>query len=166
MPINMRTSEEMKNIRLENQVSGVVIPLFSSIQDRRQRLMRTIEKLTEAKASAEPLATFLGFQLFYLLPHAVLVSKANQLAGKCTTSVSNVPGPKDPIYFLGHKITRLAFVTPGAANIGVGVSFLSYANQITVAVTTDAAVSTTPSLLLEKFVHEIDHLARLCTTRK
>lgn len=161
MPINMRSQAKMKNIVLENDVSAVVIPLFSSIEDREERLAKSIDMLHHMKESASPLATYFAFKLFSVLPHSVLQGKAREGSEKCTSTISNVPGPREPIYYLGNKVTKLTFVPPAAANIGVGVSLLSYANQVTVAVATDSAVSETPGLLTQFFVQEIEEYYQL-----
>ena len=156
MPLNMRSPAQMKNVKLENAASGVILQLPSATEDRQERLTKTIEMLNRMKDSAEPIATYLAFHLFSVLPHSLLLSKAAEMTEKCTSSVSNVPGPEDPIYYQGHKVERLVFAAPGSANVGVGISILSYAGQVTVAATTDAALSESPNVLTEKFVEEID----------
>ncbi len=60
------------------------------------------------------------------------------------TFVTNVHGPEAPVYFAGHRISRVipAAVTPG--NVGVCFDILSYAGGLVVTVVAD------PDLLPEQ----------------
>ena len=48
--------------------------------------------------------------------------------------MTNVPGPREPIYFAGTRIAGVVVWVPAAGPIGLGVSIFSYNGAVTVGV--------------------------------
>ena len=54
--------------------------------------------------------------------------------------VTNVAGPRHPLRVAGTTVTHLSFWVPTSGPIGVGISLVSYANDLTVGVMADRLV--------------------------
>ncbi len=79
---------------------------------------------------------------------------------KGTAVITNVPGPHQPLYFAGQKIETLMFWVPTPANLGVGVSIISYSGQIFLGIATDEGLVPDPENILQCFYDELDYLSR------
>jgi hypothetical protein len=75
---------------------------------------------------------------------------------KATAVVTNVVGPREPIYFAGRRMRQAMFWVPCAGRLGLGVSLLSYAGQVWLGVQADAGLVPDPSALLHGFAGELD----------
>jgi hypothetical protein len=51
--------------------------------------------------------------------------------------VTNVPGPAEPMYFLGGHIEEIVPVVPLGPHLGLGVAVLSYVDRLTVSLFAD-----------------------------
>ena len=54
------------------------------------------------------------------------------LGSKSSAVVTNVPGPREPVWLADARVTRVVFWVPQAGSVGLGVSILSYAGDVTV----------------------------------
>jgi len=85
----------------------------------------------------------------------------NIFGTKATLVMTNVPGPRKPLYFAGGLITGLMFWVPQSGRLGLGVSIFSYNNQVWLGVGTDAELAPDPDAILEGFRQELDALLAL-----
>ena len=77
---------------------------------------------------------------------------------KGTAVMTNVPGPRKPLYLAGAKISSLMFWVPTPGNLGLGVSIVSYDGKIVLGIATDAGLIPDPELLLESFYQELEFM--------
>ena len=87
------------------------------------------------------------------------------LGRKASLVMTNVPGPRDPVTFLGSRLTELMAWVPQAGRLGVGVTLLSYAGQLQVGVAADTNVGPDPEEIVracERALRELQ--ARLLPT--
>ena len=80
--------------------------------------------------------------------------------------MTNVPGPRQPLYFSGKKISNLMFWVPRSGAIGLGISILSYDGKVTVGIASDAGLMPDPEVLLEGFEDEFNNLLDLVQSGK
>jgi hypothetical protein len=83
------------------------------------------------------------------------------LANKCTAVVTNVPGPQREISLAGRRVRSMMFWVPQRADIGVGISILSFAGKLQVGVVTDAVLVPDPQDLVRVFEEQFEALRRL-----
>ena len=77
--------------------------------------------------------------------------------------MTNVPGPQQPIYLAGARVTRLMVWVPQSGDIGLGVSILSYDGGVQVGLITDHALCATPQRIIDRFEPEFEKLVHaLC----
>ena len=72
--------------------------------------------------------------------------------------MTNVPGPKEPIYLAGNKVRDCMFWVPQSGDIGMGISILSYPGAYPVGLVTDANLVPDPEAIMGRFKGEFDKL--------
>lgn len=152
IPVNVREMSE--KIELGNQFSLVVLSLPVDREDPVRRLRETRKRMRTIKESAD---AFVGFQVMRLMgyaPTALTKKGVEFFASKFTGVLSNVPGPKEPLYFADKKITGLMFWVPRSGDVALGVSILSYAGNVTIGIATDTRVADDPEKIAEYFNDE------------
>jgi len=77
-----------------------------------------------------------------------------------------VPGPRQPLYFAGKKIEKFMFWVPRSGRIGLGISILSYNENVIVGIASDENLMPDPEVLLEGFEDEFNHLLDLVQSGK
>ena len=72
--------------------------------------------------------------------------------------VTNLPGPREPLYIDGKRLQDVMFWVPHPARLGVGFSILSYAGKVIVGVRVDEAVTKNPGRFVELFEEEVSSM--------
>ena len=76
------------------------------------------------------------------------------LDAKGSVVATNVPGPRQLIYLAGAPINSIKAWVPQSGRIGVGLSFISYNNQLFVGLNVDAGLVPDPEKFLQLFAEE------------
>jgi hypothetical protein len=101
-----------------------------------------------------------------LLPSAITKRTAHMFGNKASGVLTNVPGPKQPLYFAGKKISNIMFWVPRSGMVGLGISIFSYNGKVTVGIASDEGLMPDPEVLLEGFEEEFNHLLGLVQSGK
>jgi hypothetical protein len=83
------------------------------------------------------------------------------LANKCTAVVTNVPGPQRDLRLAGSRLRSLIFWVPQRADIGVGISILSFSGKVQIGVLADTRLLPEPAELIRAFEEEFAALQKL-----
>lgn len=160
MPVNVRNPG--KPLRCENQFAPVPIDLPAGAPLLSQRILSVKRRLDHLKRSTTPLVVY-GIQqvLLACMPKAVSRGLIDFLANKCTAVVTNVAGPAGDIALEGRKVRSILFWVPQRAQIGIGISILSFAGKVQVGVIADEALLPDPTHLVEAFEAEFQRLKEL-----
>ena len=75
--------------------------------------------------------------------------------------VTNVPGPKHPIYLGGGKVEDLMFWVPHTVPLGVGVSLMSYNEKVYMGIVTDNVLVKDPDIIVKAFASELKRADKL-----
>jgi WS/DGAT/MGAT family acyltransferase len=159
IPVNLRPLEQAH--KLGNRFGLVPLVLPVGIANPVERLYEVRRRMQALKGSTQPL---LAFAL--LAVAGLLVKPAQdallQLFGRKTTAVmTNVPGPREKLKFLGATLDQTLFWVPASGDIGLGVSILSYGGGVQFGVITDTALCPRPQEIIDQFAPEFDRLAWL-----
>jgi hypothetical protein len=79
---------------------------------------------------------------------------------KATAVLTNVPGPREPLYLGGRKIADVMFWVPQSGRLGMGISILSYAGGVMLGVATDEGLVPDPDKIVAGFEREFAALKR------
>jgi diacylglycerol O-acyltransferase len=159
VPVDLRRGEPVPET-LGNKFGLVFVRLPVSEPDPVARVRAVHHRMRRVKAGAQATATFALLAVVGALPawgHRLAV---RILGAKCSAIVTNVPGPRRPVWLAGSRLVRVVFWVPQAGAIGLGVSILSYAGEIGVGVAADRNVVPDPGRLVATVESELDELAR------
>ena len=79
-------------------------------------------------------------------------------AAKVSAVMTNVPGPRAPIFLTGVPLKRIMFWVPTPGNLSLGVSIISYAGEVMVGIATDAGLVPNPERIVAAFDDEFAYL--------
>jgi len=122
------------------------------------RLDKVKHGMDGLKASAEYAATYLILNILGLMPEWIEHLAVMILDTKGSFVITNVPGPRQPIYLAGARISAIEACVPQSGQIGVGLSFISYNNQVIVGLNVDAGLIPDAEKFLELFTDEFKSL--------
>lgn len=139
VPMNTRQASE--RAALGNRVSSlfVELPVAAPTAHSRYRQIRAATARLKRSGAATGASTMLD--LAALAPpvlHAVL-ARSLYVTRLFNLTITNVPGPQQPLYALGSRLREVQPVVPLAAEHAVGVAAFSYAGTMTFGVIADAA---------------------------
>ncbi|MGZ5194583.1 MAG: wax ester/triacylglycerol synthase family O-acyltransferase [Ramlibacter sp.] len=159
IPVNLRPIEHA--YKLGNRFGLVPLVLPIGTENPIERVYEVRRRMNALKGSTQPLLAF------GVLAVAGLLIKPAQdailaLFGKKTTAVmTNVPGPRDKLKFLGSTLEQSMFWVPQSGDIGLGVSILSYGGGVQFGVITDTALCPDPQKIIDEFEPEFAKLSIL-----
>ncbi|HKX56779.1 MAG TPA: WS/DGAT domain-containing protein, partial [Xanthomonadales bacterium] len=94
-------------------------------------------------------------------PHAVQKPALDLLSEKATMVLTNVPGPQQLLYLAGGEVKNMMFWVPQSGTIGMGVSILSYNEQVFFGLITDRRLVNDPAKIIDRFSVELEKLLNL-----
>ncbi len=163
VPVDLRPPERAHE--LGNEFGIVLLDLAIRSKDPLQRLRATKAHMDQLKRSPEPVAALAFFNILGRVPKAVEDIAVQMFGRKASVVMTNVAGPKEPLYLAGVPIDRVMFWVPHPGKeLGMGISILSYQGAATLAVIADAHLLPDPEAITRQFEREF--AAMLSAVRK
>jgi len=156
VPVNLRPLAEAH--RLGNQFGVVFLSLPLGIEAPRERLIEIKRRMDELKSSLQPLVAFGMLNAIGLLPGRLQPLPIQFFGSKASVVLTNVPGPREPLYLAGEPLRRAMFWVPQSGRLGLGISILSYAGEVLVGVASDAGLVPDPGTIVDGFHSELEEL--------
>ncbi len=164
VPVNIR--KPGREFELGNRFSLVFLSLPVFLKDPVLRLKEVKRRMDKLKISADPYVNFGLLSAIGYLPGKLAQKAARIFGNKASCVLTNVPGPKKPLYFAGKKISNIMFWVPRSGAIGLGISILSYNGRVTIGVASDNSLMPDPETLLQGFEEEFNHLIDIVQSGK
>jgi WS/DGAT/MGAT family acyltransferase len=156
VPINMRTPAEMGE--LGNRFGIIAVELPIGIENPLARLQEVRRRMDLLKQSLEPPVTLGLITALGYAPKIVQDRLFNLLLSRATAVMTNVPGPQHALYMAGALIKQVMFWVPQSADIGMGISVLSFNNMVQFGLMTDAALVSDPEAIIAQFKPKFEEL--------
>ncbi len=156
VPVNLRKCEEAGD--LGNCFGMVTLDLPVGIANPLARLYAIRSRMEELKHSYQAMAVLTILALVGLLPKFVQSMLLDLLANKASAVMTNVPGPTEPCYLAGARISQEMFWVPQSGNICMGVSILSYDGKVQFGLVTDAGLVPDPERVIACFAPEFEKI--------
>ena len=135
VPVSVR-SEEQKGT-FGNRVSMMIVPIATDEPDARRRLIHTHELLRSAKYRHSALPADLLTDATSFIPPAVMALAARTTMGVLGRTrpplnlvISNVPGPREPLFCAGAKLEAHYPVSAIADGVGLNMTVMSYRDHL------------------------------------
>jgi len=153
VPVDLRPPGRASE--LGNEFGLVILELAIGSKDPLARLRRTKAHMDALKRSPEAVAVLALFNLFGHTPKALEDVAVRLFGSKASVVMTNVAGPKEPLYLAGVPIERVMFWVPQAGKeLGIGISILSYRGQATLSVVAASHLVPDPEAITERFQRE------------
>ena len=165
VPFNLRPLDQPLPRELGNRFGLVYLPLPVGVAGPRGRLDAVHRRMQAIKDSPEGALSYGILGAIGVTPPQVEGRLIDVFAPKTTLVLTNVPGPRRPVWFAGTQVTGVLGWVPASGSIGVGISIFSYAGSVTVGVRVDAALVPHPEAIVEAFGEELDALRHELATR-
>ena len=143
---------------LGNQIGVVLLPLPVDVADPSERARELKRRMDGLKGSLQAPIVYGAMKVFGRLPAWIVNPLADYCCSRATVEVSNVRGPHKPLYLAGAPLETVMFWIPRFGGIGLGVSILSYADQVRVGVISDRDVVPDPEAVIAHLHDELDAL--------
>jgi diacylglycerol O-acyltransferase len=158
IPVNLRPLNVPLPRELGNRFALVLLSLPSGPGAPLARLAETKRRMDVIKASPEPAITFTLIQAIGWLGNRLNRPLVTFFAGKVAGVTTNVPGPREPRYLAGTRISGLLGWVPGSGQQALGTCIITYAGTVRIGFKTDTAVIADPERILAAFHAEIETL--------
>lgn len=149
VPINLRPLTGP--IALGNKIGFVYLPLPVHLDDPVERLRAVKVAMDSIKGGQEAMLSYVMLTLLGTLPVRLQHALVDTLNNNASSTMTNVPGPREPILMAGCPIRHMIFFGPQSGPMGVGISVFSYAGEISLAINADASMVDQPELFAEYF---------------
>jgi diacylglycerol O-acyltransferase / wax synthase len=161
VPFNLRPLDQPLPQELGNKFGLVFLPLPVGVSGSYRRLVEVQRRMSEIKRSREGPVSYGLLSVTGLTPEPVERRIVDIFSAKGTAVMTNVPGPKEPVYLAGTPIRTVLVWAPTSGHIGMSVSIFSYRGEVTVGLMVDAALVPDPNEIVSQLEHEVSELRKL-----
>jgi diacylglycerol O-acyltransferase / wax synthase len=156
VPVNLRPASEAH--LLGNRFGLVFLELPLGAASPRARLAEVRRRMGVLKKAPGAAATFELLWVLGVAPRPLFDAVIDLFATKATAVVTNLVGPREPLFILGARLRQAMFWVPCAGHLGLGVSLLSYGGGVWVGVQSDVGLVPDPERILSAFEEELEAL--------
>ena len=156
VPVNLRPLEEAH--RLGNRFGLAFLSLPLGIADPGERVAETKRRMDEVKASLQPAVALAVLNAIGFAPSPVQPLAVEFFGSKASAVLTNVPGPRQELYFAGSRLRRAMFWVPQSGRLGLGISILSYNGEVLDGVASDAGLVPDPERIVAEFEADLERL--------
>ncbi|MGZ6989284.1 MAG: wax ester/triacylglycerol synthase family O-acyltransferase, partial [Thermoanaerobaculia bacterium] len=158
VPVNLRPLSEAD--QLGNRFGLIYLALPVGTDDHAERLKLVKARMDEIKSSPQPFVTFQILNALGLAPVEVADLAVKIFGTKATAVMTNVIGPKQPVYFAGERVRTWLGWVPQSGRMGLGVSIFSYDGEVVVGVASDKGLVPDPESIATAFEEEFEALIK------
>lgn len=156
VPVNLRPLEHAKD--LGNHFGLVFLSLPIGEDNPLKRLLKVKHNMDELKRSKQAAVSYGLLAALGMGPSLVQKPALELFSRKASMVLTNVPGPRVPLYMAGTAIREMMFWVPQNGGIGIGISILSYCGQVQLGLIADAKLIPDPHSVIERFGREFDKM--------
>jgi diacylglycerol O-acyltransferase / wax synthase len=160
IPFNLRPLDEPIDPALGNHFALVLLELPTGEKTPLQRLRRAKVNMDQIKSSREPAVAFAILSLIGLMPAQAEKRAIDIFTAEASLVLTNVPGPRAPVYLAGTEVVGVLPWAPCSGSIGMTVTIFSYADTVRVGFMTDARRVPDPEAMARAFGAELGALSR------
>ncbi|MDX1693814.1 MAG: WS/DGAT domain-containing protein, partial [Ketobacteraceae bacterium] len=160
VPFNLRPIDAPIE-QLGNQFGLVLVPLPIGIEDPLERLQAVKAGMEKLKHSYQAHVFFFLLQVLGKGPSVLEQTALDILSNKASLVMTNVPGPKKPLYLAGVRLKQPLAWVPQSGDIGMGLSILTYNDEVQFGFIADTNLVEDVDEMAELFVREFRVLEML-----
>lgn len=158
VPFNLRPLDQPLPAELGNRFGLVFLRLPIGIEGSRRRLDEVHSRMEEIKNSPEGAIAYGVLDVMGRTPVQIERVLVDLFSTKGTAVMTNVPGPRRPVYMGGTPVRGVLVWAPCSGGVSTSVSVFSYAGEITVGLMVDAGLVPDPDAIVTDFERELESL--------
>jgi WS/DGAT/MGAT family acyltransferase len=156
IPVNLRPLDQ--GTELGNKFGLFFLSMPIGLEDPVDRLRELKRRMDGLKNTTEPIVAFGILNLIGRMPNWMEDIVVDIFGTKGTVVLTNVPGPRQKLYFAGAGIEDMMFWVPQSGRLGIGISIFSYDNKVMLGVATDEGLIPEPEAVINGFHEELEAL--------
>jgi WS/DGAT/MGAT family acyltransferase len=156
VPVNLRPLEQAGD--MGNSFGLVYLDLPVCVADPAMRVRYVRQAMNRLKSGMQAKMSYGVLAILGYFPLALQRLALNFFSSKASAVMTNVPGPAEPVYLDGVKLCKPMFWVPQSGGIGLGISILSYDNQVEFGLQVDASLIADPQAVVDDFIQEYSKL--------
>jgi WS/DGAT/MGAT family acyltransferase len=161
VPFNLRPLDQPVPRELGNKFGLVFLPLPVGTSGSYRRLVEVRRRMNEIKASRDGAISYGLLSVTGMTPEPVERKIVDLFTAKGTAVMTNVPGPREPVYIAGTPVRTVLVWAPTSGHIGMSVSIFSYRGEVTVGLMVDAMLIPDPGQIVTQLERELEALSKL-----
>ncbi len=163
VPVNIRPAAD--KLALGNRVSSLFVGLPVGIEDPLIRFRAQVDEAEGLKSSTQADGSRGLMDIAALAPPALhsFLAQALFATRLFNVTITNVPGPREPLYVLGSKVEEIWPLVPLAADHAIGIAALSYTDRLFLCLNADRDAVEDLDVLAQAITAELDHLTEIAT---
>jgi WS/DGAT/MGAT family acyltransferase len=171
VPMSVRSEEEKGTYG--NRVSMMIVPIPTNVDDPRERLLTAHGTLKSAKERHRALPANLLTDATSFIPPAVharasrlTMELGGRLAPPLNLVISNVPGPREPLYLAGAQLQAHFPVSVVTDGVGLNMTVMSYRDHVDFGLVGDRNLMGDAWPLMEGLERSLDELCEVICKKK
>ena len=161
VPVNLRPVDQPPPPELGNKFALVLVSLPSGLGTPFARLAETKRRMDAIKDSPEAVLTFGIIRGIGRTGREMERHLVDFFADKASGVTTNVPGPREPRYLAGSRVTSMLGWVPQSGNQTLGTCIFTYDGNVHVGFKTDTDTIAHPDRLVEAFQEELLQLVAM-----
>lgn len=159
VPFNLRPLDQPLPRELGNRFGLVLLALPLLETDPVARLHEVSRRMRAIKESPEGAISYGVLAAMGLSPPLVEAQLLDLFSAKATLVLTNVPGPRAPVWLGGSRLRGVLVWAPCAGSVSTSVSVFSYDGEVTVGFMVDAGLVPDPDAIVAAVDAELAALA-------
>ena len=161
VPFNLRPLDKPVPRELGNKFGLVILPLPVGTSGSYRRLVEVHKRMQEIKSGRDGPVSYAILGAMGMTPEPVERRIVDLFSAKGTAVMTNVPGPKEPVYLGGTPVRAVLVWAPTSGHIAMSVSIFSYRGEVIVGLMVDAGLIPDPDEIVKQLKRELTALGKV-----
>jgi diacylglycerol O-acyltransferase len=149
VPISLKPMDMSLPKELGNHFAMVFLPMPLGISDPEVLIPEVASRMDRIKNSAEAMIVIGAVNAIAKLPQKIGDRITDTVANKSVGFITNVPGPRVPVYLAGNKVGGILGWVPSASDQNMGFAIFSYNGEVSIGILCDEGILPDPAHLAE-----------------
>jgi diacylglycerol O-acyltransferase / wax synthase len=165
VPMNVRTAGE--RLAMGNRISSLFVHLPVAAADAAHRYALQLEEAETLKAGTQHEGSSLLLSIGNLMPPVLhsLVARSLFATRLFNVTITNVPGPQQPLYYFGSRIEEIWPLVPIAAAHAIGLAVFSYDGTLYFCINADRDSCRDLDVLADGIAESLSELGEIAAAR-
>ena len=154
IPIDLRSDSPYIKMGVRFALNDISMP--TNTEGTIPRLWEVKHRMDELKNSADPVIMYGSTNVLANIMPASLWHKIwSAVINKSSCFISNLQGPDYSLTFASRQVKRVMYWMPTREDVALSISFLTYSDQLQMAVMADRVVVPNPEIITQDFICEV-----------